>query len=91
MNKNELAARVAQDACINKQQAVNAITALLRTVTESVAAGEEVRLPDFGTFSAKQKAARTVYSPQTGEPVRVPARRVPSFKAGKAFKAAVAE
>lgn len=91
MNKNELTARVAQDACINKQQAANAITALLRTVTEAVAAGDEVRLPDFGTFSAKQKAARTVYSPKTGEPVHVPARRIPSFKAGKAFKTAVAE
>ena len=58
-------------------------------IKEAVARGESVQLIGFGTFEARERAARTSRNPQTGEALHIAAKKVPAFKAGKAFKDAV--
>ena len=89
MNKSELIDAVAASADISKAQAGRALDAVLGTVTETLAKGEQVVLVGFGSFSVKERAARTGRNPQTGEPIDIAAATIPSFKAGKALKDAV--
>ncbi|MCJ8299512.1 MAG: HU family DNA-binding protein, partial [Pseudomonadales bacterium] len=58
-------------------------------VTETLSKGESVALVGFGTFSVKERAARTGRNPQTGEPIQIKAATLPTFKPGKALKEAV--
>ncbi len=62
---------------------------MVDTVTDSLKKGETVALVGFGTFTVKERAARTGRNPQTGDPIEISAAKVPSFKAGKALKDAV--
>ncbi|EPL0707270.1 HU family DNA-binding protein, partial [Acinetobacter baumannii] len=70
-------------------QATAALNALESGVTKALAAGEDVALIGFGTFTVKKRAARTGRNPKTGEELQIAASKVPSFKAGKALKEAV--
>ena len=56
------------------------------SIAATVAAGEKVSIPGFGTFESKTRAARTGRNPRTKETVEIPASTVPTFKAGKLFK-----
>lgn len=89
MNKSELIARIAEQAGINKTQATAALQAVETGVVDTLANGGKVELKGFGTFSVKERAARTGRNPQTGEEIQIAASKVPSFKAGKALKDAV--
>jgi len=89
MNKSELVDAVAASADIPKASATRALDALVETVTGALAEGDQVVLVGFGTFSVKDRAARTGRNPQTGEPIEIKAAKVPGFKAGKALKDAV--
>ena len=91
MNKTELVAAVAAKTELSKKDAEKALSAILETVTETLAAGEKVQLVGFGTFETKQRNERTAKNPRTGETVTVPASRVPGFKAGQALKTKVAK
>jgi DNA-binding protein HU-beta len=62
---------------------------MVDSVTESLKQGDSVSLVGFGTFSIKERAARTGRNPQTGQPIEISAAKVPSFKAGKALKDSV--
>ena len=62
---------------------------MVEAVADSLKKGDSVSLVGFGTFTVKDRAARTGRNPQTGEPIQISAARVPSFKAGKALKDAV--
>ena len=64
----------------------NIVDAILDEITAALARGERVELRGFGAFSTKQRAARTGRNPRTGEPVPVPAKRLPFFKVGKELK-----
>ena len=86
MNKSELIDAIASGADISKASAGRALDAMLDAVTESLRKGDQVALVGFGTFSVKQRAARTGLNPQTREKIEIPAATVPSFKAGKALK-----
>lgn len=90
MNKSDLISRVSMDAGISKREATQAVDALLGAVQGAVAKGDKVTLPGFGTFEKRNRAARTARNPQTGAAIKVPATSVPAFKAGQAFKQAVA-
>ncbi len=59
---------------------------MIETVIEAVSAGDKVQLIGFGTFEARERAAREGRNPSTGEVIQIPATKVPAFKAGKAFK-----
>jgi DNA-binding protein HU-beta len=89
MNKNELISAVAEKCDMRKAQANDAVEAVLGTVTEQLAAGDEVRILGFGNFSVADRKATTARNPRTGETVQVAASKSPKFKAGKALKDAV--
>lgn len=89
MNKNELIAAVAEKCDMNKADANTAVEAVLGTVTEQLASGQEVRILGFGNFSVADRKATTARNPRTGETVNVAASKSPKFKAGKALKDAV--
>ncbi|AZC02017.1 HU family DNA-binding protein [Acinetobacter baumannii] len=89
MNKSELIKHIASTASLTQAQATAALNALESGVTKALAAGEDVALIGFGTFTVKKRAARTGRNPKTGEELQIAASKVPSFKAGKALKEAV--
>ena len=91
MNKTELVAAIAEKTEMSKKNAEKALTALLETVAETLAAGEKVQLVGFGTFETREREARTAKNPRTGETVEGPASRTPAFKAGQALKNKVAK
>jgi DNA-binding protein HU-beta len=89
MNKSELIKHIASTASLTQAQATAALNALESGVTKALAAGEDVALIGFGTFTVKERAARTGRNPKTGEEIQIAAAKAPSFKAGKALKEAV--
>lgn len=89
MNKSELVDAIASGADISKASAGRALDAMVDTITETLRKGDQVALVGFGTFSVKDRAARTGRNPQTGKTIEIPAARVPGFKAGKGLKDAV--
>ncbi|MGN1117303.1 MAG: HU family DNA-binding protein [Acutalibacteraceae bacterium] len=89
MNKTELVNAVALKSELKKADAEKAVSAVLAAIKEAVAAGDKVQLIGFGTFEAKERAARECRNPKTGETVKVEATKVPAFKAGQGFKDAV--
>jgi DNA-binding protein HU-beta len=82
MNKKELVAAVAQRKGISQKDAEIALDGVLETITEAVCRAESVVLIGFGSFSVKERAARTGYNPSTKEKMLYPAKRVVRFKAG---------
>ncbi len=90
MNKQELIAAIAASTGLTKKDSGAALEAVTASISASLAKGEPVRLLGFGTFDVKSRAARTGKNPKTGESIKIPASKVPSFKAGKEFKEAVA-
>jgi DNA-binding protein HU-beta len=86
MNKAELIDSVAQKAGISKKDAGIAIEAMLDSINNALAQGERVQLTGFGTFEVRSREERRGRNPQTGAEIRIPARRAPVFRAGKAMK-----
>jgi len=87
MNKQELVAQfMERTGMIVKAQAERHVNAVIDIIKETVAEGDSVQLVGFGTFGSKERAARTARNPQTGGTVAIAAKKVPTFKAGKAFK-----
>ena len=89
MNKSELIDAIASSADLSKASASRALDAAVDAVTAELKKGGSVSLVGFGTFSVKDRAARTGRNPQTGETINIKAARIPSFKAGKGLKDAV--
>lgn len=89
MNKSELIDAIAASADISKAAAGRALDAMVSSITGALKGGDQVTLIGFGTFSVKDRAARTGRNPQTGAEIQIAAAKVPSFKAGKALKDAV--
>lgn len=89
MNKVELVAAIAGNCELSKKDIESVVKAFIDVVKGEVAKKEKVQLIGFGTFEAVERAGRTGINPQTGKPVKIPARTVPKFKPGKAFKDAV--
>ena len=83
MNKAELVAQLADDAGITKSQANAAVDSFVDTVTKVLKKGDKVTLVGFGTFSVSKRAARSGRNPQTGEVIKIKAKKVARFKAGK--------
>ena len=88
MNKEELIAEVAKITC-TKTEAGKALNAFLEAVKKALKKGERVTLVGFGTFSVAKRSARTGRNPQTGKPIKIAAKKVPKFAAGKALKDAI--
>ncbi len=87
MNKAELIDRIAEKVQVTKKQAEEMVECVTETVMSTLKAGGEVTITGFGTFLAKQRAARMGVNPQKPtERMQIPAVVVPKFKAGKALK-----
>lgn len=89
MNKSELVEAIAESADISKASAGRALDGMIEAITNAVASGDTVSLVGFGSFSVRERPARTGRNPQTGESITIKASKSPAFKAGKAFKDAV--
>lgn len=89
MNKTELIDAISAQSELSKADAKKALDATIQTITNALAGGDDVTLIGFGTFSVKDRAARTGRNPQTGKEIAIPASRIPSMKVGKALKDAV--
>ena len=83
MNKAELIAKIADDAGITKSQANETVDSFIEAVTKTLKGGNKVTLVGFGTFSVTKRAARNGRNPQTGAVIKIKAKKVAKFKAGK--------
>jgi len=86
VNKGELIDNVASEIGVTKKEAKKTVECVFETITDCLAKGDAVRLVGFGTFGARQRAARMARNPRTGEKIQVKAMSVPFFKAGKELK-----
>lgn len=83
MNKSELIDAMADAADCTKAQAGAALDCFTETVTKTLKKGDKVTLVGFGTFSISKRAARMGRNPQTGKEIKIAAKKVAKFKAGK--------
>lgn len=92
MNKAELIEAVASRLDMAKTDATRAVEALFGTdgiIVETLRRGDKVQITGFGSFQAKQRAARTGRDPRTGNAIQIKASTQPTFKAGQGFKDAL--
>lgn len=88
-NKAELVEAVAKKTGFTKKESANAVNAVFEALQDIIASGDKISLVGFGSFDTVERGERTGRNPQTGEPMTIPARTVPHFKAGKGLKEAV--
>jgi DNA-binding protein HU-beta len=90
LNAQDLIDQMAEAANISKKAAELALKGFRSAITGALKKGNSVSLIGFGTFEVRQRAARDGRNPQTGKAIKIPASKVPAFKAGKGLKDAVA-
>lgn len=89
MTKSQLVQKLADAAEVSKKQADAALLALVDLTVTSVRKGDPVKIPGLGTFRKVQTKARMGRNPQTGEPIKIPARKKVRFSVAKTFKESV--
>jgi DNA-binding protein HU-beta len=89
MTKAQLVAKLAESAGVSKKEASAMLEGLVDTVVKTVKKGDPVKIPDLGTFRKVHSKARMGRNPQTGEPVKIPARKKVRFTVAKTFKETV--
>ncbi len=89
MNKNELITAMSDASDLNQTQCSEALQTFIKTVTDELKSGSEVKIIGFGTFKISKRKATTGRNPQTGASIQIPASNQPKFSAGKALKEAV--
>ena len=89
MSKEELVQEISKKANVTQKEATEVLSSLIDTIQKTVAKGKKVTLVGFGTFEPRKRAARTGRNPQTGKELKIPAKTVPAFTAGKKFKTVV--
>jgi DNA-binding protein HU-beta len=83
MNKGDLIDAIAKGASITKAQSQEALETVTKSITNALKKGDKVTLVGFGTFSVTKRAARIGRNPQTGKEIKIAAKKVAKFKAGK--------
>ncbi len=91
MNKSQLIDKIAADVNISKAAAGRVVDTFISSVSDALKDGDDVVLVGFGTFTVRERAARTGRNPQTGKEIKIAAAKVPAFRAGKGLKDAVNE
>jgi DNA-binding protein HU-beta len=86
MKKSDLVDAISGKAGVSKAQVQQMVDDVFDLIADGLSKGEKIDLRGFGTFSVRDSAARTGRNPQTGEPIPIPARKVPGFKPGKELK-----
>ncbi len=93
MNKPELINVVAEKAGVTKKVAAGVINAVFDSILDSNAQGEPVKIVGFGTFDVRTRAARMGVHPRKAKEkvrIKIPAKKVPVFRAGKELRKSVA-
>lgn len=91
MNKEDLVKEVAKKTKLSQKDVAEVLNATIDTITKTVSKGKKVTLVGFGSFESRKRAARMGRNPQTGKELKIPAKTVPAFTAGKKFKELVAK
>ena len=91
MNKAELITAVAERTGMSKKDSEKTVNATFEAITAGLKSGEKVQLVGFGMFEVKTRGVRIGRNPKTKEEIKIPASKVPTFKAGKGLKEAVAK
>jgi len=86
MTKELMVKKIAEDAGVTQKKAKVALDSIIEAVTQSLKKKEKVTFTGFGTFSVAHRKARKGKNPQTGAEIKIPAKNVPVFKAGKTLK-----
>ena len=89
MNKSDLITRIAQDTGTTKSSAAATVDSVFETITQALQQGDAFTFVGFGTFKTAVRRARVAKNPRSGDPIKIPRRRVVRFTAGKALKTAV--
>lgn len=89
MNKADLVAKVAKEAKLTKASAEKGLNTTLAIIKKTLVGGERIVLVGFGSFDVAHRKARKGRNPSTGKEIKIPASRVPRFRAGKALKEAI--
>ena len=89
MTKTDLVATVADATGIERKKADKAVSAVFDAIKKALSEDDKVQIIGFGTFENRERSARKGRNPRTGEEIKIPASKLPSFKAGKALKEAV--
>jgi len=89
MNKEQFIQAISSKTDLSNSKAAEYLKVVLETITKALAKGEGIAFIGFGTFSVKKRAARKGRNPKTGEPLKIAARKVAHFSAGKKLKEAV--
>lgn len=89
MNKTDLIEVIAETAELSKAAAGRILDSVLGAITDSLSKGDQVALVGFGTFVVSTRKERAGRNPQTGESIKIPAAKVPRFRAGKGLKDSV--
>lgn len=91
MNKNELIKSISKTAKLSQKQAGAALDATLDSISDAMKKGQKVALIGFGTFSSAMRKARKGINPRTRKAIKIAAKRVPKFKAGKHLSKLIAK
>ncbi len=86
MTKADLVEQIATNTGLTKKDTAEAVDEFLRAIKTALRSGRHIEIRGFGTFKVKERKARTARNPRTGEPVPLPARKVPVFKVSKELK-----
>lgn len=89
MNKADLVEALASKTGATKKSAEASLNAITEIITEALVKEDKVQLVGFGSFEVRKRAARKGHNPQTNEEIKIPASKVPVFKAGKGLKEVV--
>ena len=89
MKKTELIEAIAERTDVPKSRAQKYFDAFEEVVTNTLKGGEEVQITGFGKFYVREQKARDGRNPQTGEKMRIPAQKVPTFSSGNSLKESV--
>jgi len=89
MTKAQLVTKLAEAGGVSRKQGDEILDCLVETVQKSVKKGESVKIPGLGIFRLRKMKARMGRNPQTGEPIKIPARKKVGFSVAKTFKESV--
>lgn len=89
MTKADLVMEVAKQTSLTKKESETVIKTIFGSISEALSTGDKVELRGFGSFRVRDRKSRQGRNPKTGDTVKVPAKKVPFFKAGKELRALV--
>jgi nucleoid DNA-binding protein len=91
MTKADIVDEIAEKTGLTKKDVADTVDEFLHAVCKALSVGKHIEIRGFGTFKVKDRKSRVARNPRTGDPVNVPARKVPVFKVSKELKEMVSQ